>query len=81
VSLVHNERTKLTATYLNTAAGGMFTAGVIAPLAAAAFGVSGAAGHLSTSTLALGVLISLCASIALHAAARYVVLQARAAPE
>ncbi|RVU21135.1 hypothetical protein [Methylobacterium oryzihabitans] len=72
MSLVHNERTKLTATYLNTAADGMVTAGVIAPLAAAAFGVSGASGHLPTLTLALGVLIFLFGSIALHAPARYV---------
>ena len=72
MSLTHNERTKLTATYLNTAAGSLFTAGVVAPIAAAVFGVTGPAGHVPTLTLGLGALIFLCASIALHAAARYV---------
>ena len=72
MTLVHNERTKLTAAYLNTAAGGLFGAGVVAPIAAAVFGVTGPVGHLPTLTLGLGALIFLCASLALHAAARYV---------
>ena len=46
------ERVKLTAAYLNTAAGGLFTTGVVAPFAAAVFGVTGAAGPLSALTLA-----------------------------
>lgn len=37
MTLIHNERTKLTATYLNTAAGGLFGAGFVAPIAAAVF--------------------------------------------
>lgn len=69
---VHNERTKLTATYLNTAAGALFGAGVVAPTAAAVFGLAGPPGHLPALTLGLGALIFLGASLALHAAARYV---------
>lgn len=41
MGLIHNERTKLTATYLNTAATGFLGAGVVAPLAAAVFGLTG----------------------------------------
>ncbi|KMO19533.1 hypothetical protein [Methylobacterium platani] len=72
MSLVTNERTKLTAAYLNTAAGSLFTAGVVAPIVAAVFGVTGPSGGVPTLTLGLGAMIFLCASIALHAAARYV---------
>jgi hypothetical protein len=35
VSLIYNERAKLTANYLNAAASSFFAAGVVAPLAAA----------------------------------------------
>lgn len=69
---IANERTKLTATYLNTAAGGLFTAGVVAPLVAAVFGLGAAAGNLRALTLVLGVAIFLLASGALHLAARTV---------
>lgn len=68
MSLIANERTKLTATYLNTAAGGLFTAGVVAPLVAAVFGI-GPAGEAGALTLVLGVTIFLIVSGALHAAA------------
>lgn len=69
--LVANERTKLTATYLNTAGGGLFTAGVVAPLVAAVFGL-GTGPHLSVLTLVLGIAIFLGASGSLHLAARTV---------
>lgn len=69
---VHNERIKLTAAYLNTAAGGLFTAGVVAPLVAAVFSLGNAAGNLSALTLVLGIAIFLLASGALHLAARTV---------
>ncbi|BCM86274.1 hypothetical protein [Methylobacterium indicum] len=72
MSLIDKERTKLTATYLNTAAGGLFTAGVIAPVVAATFGVSGAAGGPSALTLAGGVAIFLGCSVGLHLLARTV---------
>jgi hypothetical protein len=72
VSLVHNERTKLTANYLNTAATGFLGAGVVAPLAAAVFGLTGPGSPVSTLTLAFGILIFFAVSIGLHIAARYV---------
>jgi hypothetical protein len=40
MSLVHNERTKLTATWLNTMAAALVTAGIFAPVAAMAYGIS-----------------------------------------
>lgn len=72
MSAVRAERTKLTAAYLNTIAGGLFTAGVVAPLAAATFGVAGAGGHISALTLAVGVTIFLVCSVGVHALARFV---------
>ena len=65
----HNERLKLTATYLNTAAGTCFAAGVVAPFAALMFGFS-SGGSASTLTFVLGVATFLIASGALHLAAR-----------
>ncbi len=72
MSLIHNERTKLTAAYLNTAASSFFGAGVVAPLAAAVFGLAGPGSPVSTLTLGFGILIFLVASIVIHLAARYV---------
>ena len=72
MSLVRNERTKLTASYLNTAASGFFGAGVIAPLTAAVFGLTGPGSPVSTLTLVIGVLIFFVASVSIHLAARYV---------
>ncbi|WP_027170622.1 hypothetical protein [Methylobacterium sp. 10] len=70
--LVRTERVKLTATYLNTAAGGLFTAGVVAPTAAAVFGVTASGSHIGPLTLLLGVAIFLGCSVGLHAMARMV---------
>ena len=52
-----NERLKLTAAYLNAAAASAFTAGVIAPLAATVFGVTGPSGPVAPLTLMVGVAI------------------------
>ena len=71
MSLTHNERVKLTAAYLNTAAGACLTAGVIAPLAAVVFGYVGAGVVASPLTLPIGVSIFLAVSVGLHVAARY----------
>jgi hypothetical protein len=71
------ERVKLTATYLNTAAGGLFTTGVVAPIAAAVFGVTGATGPLSALTLGIGGTMFLVASLVAHAAARFVLKDLR----
>ena len=70
MSQIPNEQRKLTAAYLNTAAGGLFTAGVVAPLVAAVFGISGPSGGPSALTLVIGVAIFLGASGAVHWVAR-----------
>jgi len=51
MSLVGNERRKPTATHLNTMAGGLFTAGVAAPIGAAVFGFTGAGSPVGALTL------------------------------
>ena len=50
--LVHNERTKLTATWINTLAAAFIAAGAVAPIAAVLYG-------LSALPVELGRLISL----------------------
>ena len=70
--IVQNERVKLTASYLNSGAGAFFAAGVVAPLAAAVFGLTGTASSVPTLTLAFGALIFFIVSVSLHVAARYV---------
>ena len=72
MSLVSNEKVKLSAAYLNTAAGGLFTAGVVAPLVAVVFGIAGPANGAHALTLVVGVTTFLSASGALHVAARRV---------
>lgn len=52
MSLIHNERTKLTANWLDRAGTAAITVGVIAPLAAAVFGY---ATQSSERNLAIGV--------------------------
>ena len=69
MSLISNERIKLSAADLNTAAGGLFTA--VAPLVATVFGVSGRS-NLSALTLSEGIAIFFLASIALHGCARII---------
>ncbi len=67
---VRQERTKLTASYLNTIAGSLFTAGVAAPIAAAVFVFTGAGARIDALTLVLGSAIFLACSVILHFAAR-----------
>lgn len=71
MSLVHNERTKLLAAALNAAAGSSFTVGVLAPIAAAFYNVSGSSG-IPLPTIVVGVAIWFFAAAALHLAARRV---------
>lgn len=70
MNLVHNERIKLTASWLNALAGAAAGAGVIAPLAAAFYGVAKA--PVSAAALAIGVIVWLFVGIGLHLAARHV---------
>ncbi len=68
---VRNERTKLTANALNTAATSSFTIGVLAPIAAAFYNV-GNPNRVPLAALVLGAFVWLCCAVALHLAARYV---------
>ena len=68
MSLVHNERTKLTATWLNTLAAALVATGVFAPAAALLYGLSQPAiGAALMMALAAGCLIF---GLALHVAGR-----------
>ena len=63
MSLIHNEQTKLTATWLDTAGTASIAVGVIAPLAAAVFGYPVAPG--SPKNLFIGLAFWLSAGIVL----------------
>lgn len=69
MSLVHNERTKLMATFFNTLASGSIITGVVAPAAAFVFRVQGV-GELSLPFLAGSAAIWLSVGVALHLLAR-----------
>jgi hypothetical protein len=69
--LVGNERIKLTAGYLNTAATTFFGVGVVAPLVAAIYGFASSGGLLSPLTLVIGFTMFFATSAALHVAARH----------
>ena len=71
MSLVHNERTKLLANALNTAATSSFAIGVLAPVAATFYNVGGAA-PVRLGVLVLGTAIWLIAAAVLHMGARRV---------
>ena len=68
--LIHNERVKLTATWVNTIAAATIVAGVIAPIAAIVFGLP-ASGALSTASFELATLAWLFLGAILHLIARY----------
>jgi hypothetical protein len=68
MSLIHNERTKLTANAFNTAATSCFTVGVLAPMVAAFYNVG--SGAIPLRTIALGVAIWLSVSCILRYNAR-----------
>jgi hypothetical protein len=62
---IHNERVKLTATYMNAAASAVLAIGVLTPIAAAAFYAS-----VRSGAAILGGLIALVVSVLLHMFAR-----------
>ncbi|QFU15686.1 hypothetical protein GDR74_05345 [Microvirga thermotolerans] len=70
MSLIHNEQTKLTATWFNTIGTAAMTVGVLAPVATALYGF--AATPLQTETLVIGALAWLLAGLSLHLTARFV---------
>lgn len=67
MNLVHNERTKLTASWLNALSAASVAAGVIAPFATRFYGVSSADVHL----LYIGAAIWFFGGAALHLTARW----------
>jgi hypothetical protein len=62
--LIHNERTKLTANWLNTLATALIAAGTFAPLLALLYGYSGAT--VDRGFLAGSACICFAAGVALH---------------
>ena len=69
MSLVRNERVKLTANWLNALAAGIVVTGAIAPLVAALYGVPGPA-QASPASITVLTLVWVAAGIALHLSAR-----------
>jgi hypothetical protein len=69
MSLVHNERWKLTATALNGAAIPTRVTGFLAPPVAVSYGVSGAPGNVYLAGIAV---IWFFTAIGIHIGARYV---------
>ena len=67
MSLIHNERTKLMATAINSVAVSCFTVGVLAPTAAAFYNVGSAS--VPQSLIVLGALIWIFAALTLHLSA------------
>lgn len=67
MSLIHNERTKLTANALDRASTACLTVGVLGPAAAALYGVGGAA---AGRWVIVGAVLWLTASGMLHLMAR-----------
>jgi hypothetical protein len=76
MSLIHNERTKLFANALNTAATSSFAIGVLAPMAAAFYNFGGTS-PLRFGNLVVGTVIWLSAAIVLHLGARRVLRDLR----
>jgi hypothetical protein len=70
MSLIHNERTKLSATALNGTAVASIAAGFITPLAAVSFGVPSAGGRGAVTTT-LFAFAWLAVGGILHLTARY----------
>ncbi len=62
--LIHNERVKLRAQAINTAATSCFAAGVLAPLAAAFYNLT--ADRIPLHTVVVGIIVYLSAAMWLH---------------
>lgn len=74
MSLIRNERLKLTATFLNGVAVATIAAGAIAPLAALSYGIPGAAAGPTVAFVGLGWLVG---GIALHLVGRWLLRRLR----
>jgi uncharacterized membrane protein len=70
MSLIENERTKLLATALNTAATSCFTVGIATPLAGYLYNVSALRSQVAWWELVAGIGCWLIAAVLLHLGAR-----------
>jgi len=70
MSLIHNERTKLTANWLDRASTASITLGVVAPLAAAVFGYPNL--PVSARNLLIGVVFWFLTGLGLHFLGRHI---------
>jgi dipeptide/tripeptide permease len=70
LSLVHNERWKLTAAWINAVAAGTVIAGAVTPLVAIAYGLRADTQAISTGVVILLTLIWISVGIVLHLMAR-----------
>ena len=64
VSLIHNERTKLTAAFVNTLATALVAAGGFAPLAAIIYGISNQ--HVAGTYVAFVIVVCIMIGVFLH---------------
>jgi hypothetical protein len=71
MSLIHNERTKLSAICLNTVAAATVVTGVIAPLVAVVLGLP-TSGATTALAFALATIVWLLFGLVLHLGARYI---------
>jgi hypothetical protein len=70
MSKARDEKIKLTAGYLNTMAGAIFTIGLLGPLVAVILNLGDAQAKVPGIVLATGCLFSMSASYGMHIAAR-----------
>lgn len=77
MSLVGNERAKLTAQFLNTVAAGCLTVGIVAPAAAVVYGFGTGGSAIPARNLLLGSVVFFAVALALHFAARFVLRRLR----
>jgi hypothetical protein len=75
VTLVHNEQTKLTATWFNTLATALVAAGTFVPIAALFYGFSTTTAD--RATLAIAAALCFAGGIALHLSGRMVLRRLR----
>lgn len=73
MSLIHNERTKLTATYLNGIAIALFAVGAVSPV----ISVMNAPTATASATVGLVAGVCILSSCALHYVARFVLRRLR----
>ncbi len=72
MSLIRNERWKLTANWLNTIAAGTVIAGCVTPIVALAYGLRTGPDAAATSVIIVLTLIWILVGVALHMGARVI---------